>query len=141
MSNFSSYSATYGAFAAIVILLVWMWLTNVVLLFGAELNAAIDVRRSPDAAARLRGPAAAGQGAGRLVGVGRGRSVIASGQEQSAARPGQSPHSSRCGCGATGQRSSSTPAASSQQRVGERGRVVARERRAATGSAGRSSRQ
>ena len=30
VSNFSSYSATYGAFAAAVILLVWLWLTNVV---------------------------------------------------------------------------------------------------------------
>jgi membrane protein len=47
VANFSSYSATYGAFAAVVILLVWMWLTNVVLLFGAELNAVVDLRRSP----------------------------------------------------------------------------------------------
>jgi membrane protein len=56
VSNFSSYSATYGAFAAIVILLVWMWLTNVVLLFGAELNAAIDVRRSPELPKTYQGP-------------------------------------------------------------------------------------
>jgi membrane protein len=47
VSRFSSYSATYGAFAAAVVLLVWMWLTNVVLLFGAELNYVIDLRRSP----------------------------------------------------------------------------------------------
>jgi membrane protein len=56
VSNFSSYSATYGAFAAIVILLVWLWLTNVVLLFGAELNAAIDVRRSPELPRSYEGP-------------------------------------------------------------------------------------
>ena len=56
VSNFSSYSATYGAFAAAVILLVWLWLTNVVLLFGAELNAAIDVRRSPELPAGYDGP-------------------------------------------------------------------------------------
>ena len=56
VSNFSSYSATYGAFAAIVILLVWLWLTNVVMLFGAELNAAIDVRRSPDLPSSYEGP-------------------------------------------------------------------------------------
>ena len=56
VSNFSSYSATYGAFAAAVILLVWLWLTNVVLLFGAELNAAIDVRRSPDLPRGYEGP-------------------------------------------------------------------------------------
>ena len=56
VSNFSSYSATYGAFAAVVILLVWLWLTNVVMLFGAELNAAIDVRRSPDLPPGYAGP-------------------------------------------------------------------------------------
>jgi membrane protein len=47
VSNFSSYSATYGAFAGAVILLVWLWITNIVLLFGAELNAVVDLRRSP----------------------------------------------------------------------------------------------
>jgi membrane protein len=56
VSNFSSYSATYGAFAAAVILLVWLWLTNVALLFGAELNAVIDVRRSPDLPEDYEGP-------------------------------------------------------------------------------------
>jgi membrane protein len=55
-SNFSSYSATYGAFAGAVILLVWLWLSNVVLLFGAELNAAIDVRRSPELPHGYEGP-------------------------------------------------------------------------------------
>jgi membrane protein len=56
VSNFSSYSATYGAFAAAVVLLVWLWLTNVALLFGAELNAAIDVRRSPELPKGYDGP-------------------------------------------------------------------------------------
>jgi membrane protein len=48
VSEFASYSATYGAFAAVVILLIWLWLTNVVLLFGAELNVVVDLRREPD---------------------------------------------------------------------------------------------
>lgn len=56
VSNFSSYNATYGAFAGAVILLVWLWLTNVVLLFGAELNAVIDLRRSPELPASYEGP-------------------------------------------------------------------------------------
>ena len=56
VSNFSSYEATYGAFAGMVILLVWMWVSNVVLLFGAELNAVIDLRRSPHLSERYDGP-------------------------------------------------------------------------------------
>ena len=47
VSEFATYSATYGAFATVVILLIWLWLTNVVLLFGAELNAVVDLRRDP----------------------------------------------------------------------------------------------
>jgi membrane protein len=56
VSNFSSYGATYGAFAGAVILLVWLWLTNIVLLYGAELNAVIDLRRSPELSERYDGP-------------------------------------------------------------------------------------
>ena len=56
VSNFSSYSATYGAFAAVVILLVWLWLTNQVLLLGAELNAVIDLRRAPELPDSYDGP-------------------------------------------------------------------------------------
>lgn len=55
VANFS-YGAAYGALAGLVILLVWVWLTNSVLLFGAELNAAIDVRRSPDLPPSYDGP-------------------------------------------------------------------------------------
>jgi membrane protein len=56
VANFSSYGATYGAFAGAVILLVWLWLTNVVLLFGAELNAVIDLRRQPELPLSYDGP-------------------------------------------------------------------------------------
>jgi membrane protein len=56
VSNFSSYSATYGAFAAVVILLVWLWLTNMVLLFGAELNTVIELRRAPELPRNYDGP-------------------------------------------------------------------------------------
>lgn len=56
VSNFSSYSATYGAFAAVVILLVWLWLTNLVLLLGAELNAVVDLRRAPELPRSYDGP-------------------------------------------------------------------------------------
>ena len=56
VSEFATYAATYGAFATVVILLIWMWLTNVVLLFGAELNAVIDLRRAPHVPRDYEGP-------------------------------------------------------------------------------------
>ena len=42
VSQFSSYNKTYGALASVVVFLVWLWITNVVILFGAELNAEIE---------------------------------------------------------------------------------------------------
>jgi membrane protein len=42
LAHFSSFNVTYGSFAAAIILLVWLWLTNVALLFGACLNAEIE---------------------------------------------------------------------------------------------------
>jgi membrane protein len=56
VSNFSSYSATYGAFAGAIVLLIWLWLTNVVMLFGAELNAVVDLRRTPSKGVNYEGP-------------------------------------------------------------------------------------
>lgn len=56
VSEFATYAATYGAFATVVILLIWLWLTNVVLLFGAELNAVIDLRRAPNLPPGYDGP-------------------------------------------------------------------------------------
>src|SRR4051812_36276435 len=38
LSNYSEVNAIYGTFAGAIILVAWVWLTNVVLLFGAELN-------------------------------------------------------------------------------------------------------
>ena len=46
VTNFSSYDKTYGSLAGVVIFLVWLWLTNVALLLGAELNAELDHGRA-----------------------------------------------------------------------------------------------
>jgi membrane protein len=42
LAHFKSFNVTYGSFAAAIILLVWLWLTNLALLFGAEINAEIE---------------------------------------------------------------------------------------------------
>jgi membrane protein len=42
ISNVSDVGAVYGAFTGAILLVGWMWLTNVALLFGAELNAEIE---------------------------------------------------------------------------------------------------
>jgi membrane protein len=42
VSNFSSYGATYGAFASAVVLLLWLYITNLCLLLGGELNAEFE---------------------------------------------------------------------------------------------------
>ena len=39
VANFASYDRTYGTLGGVVVLLVWMWIGNVALLLGAELNA------------------------------------------------------------------------------------------------------
>jgi membrane protein len=38
-ANFASYDKTWGTLAAVVITLVWLWLTSAAILFGAEVNA------------------------------------------------------------------------------------------------------
>src|SRR3712207_3238426 len=45
VANFGSYNKTYGSLAAVIIFLVWLWITNLVILLGAELNAEIEPAR------------------------------------------------------------------------------------------------
>jgi membrane protein len=40
-----NFNATYGSFAAAVVLIVWLWLTNVALFLGAEVNVELDRER------------------------------------------------------------------------------------------------
>jgi len=39
VSQFGSYNKVYGSLAGVVVILVWMWITNLAILFGHELNA------------------------------------------------------------------------------------------------------
>jgi membrane protein len=42
VQNFADYSATYGSIGAIIVMLMYFYISAAVLLFGAELNAVIE---------------------------------------------------------------------------------------------------
>jgi membrane protein len=42
VSNFGSYNATYGALGTMIVFLLWVWITNIALLFGAEFDAEVE---------------------------------------------------------------------------------------------------
>ena len=42
VANFSSYNETYGTLAGFVVFLLWLWITNLAMLFGAELDAELE---------------------------------------------------------------------------------------------------
>jgi membrane protein len=49
VANFSSYNRTYGALAGVVVFLVWLWITNIAILLGAEVNAETERARELEA--------------------------------------------------------------------------------------------
>jgi membrane protein len=49
VANFSSYNKTYGALASVVVFLVWLWISNIALLLGAEFNAELERGRAIEA--------------------------------------------------------------------------------------------
>ncbi|MFC9554940.1 YihY/virulence factor BrkB family protein [Rhodococcus sp. NPDC056960] len=42
VANFGSYNKTYGSLAGVIVFLLWLWITNLALLFGAELDAELE---------------------------------------------------------------------------------------------------
>jgi membrane protein len=42
VANFGSYNKTYGSLAGVAIFLLWLWITNLVILLGAEINAEVQ---------------------------------------------------------------------------------------------------
>jgi membrane protein len=48
LGDFANYNATYGALGAVVGLMMWMWLSTIVVLVGAELNSEIEHQTSHD---------------------------------------------------------------------------------------------
>ena len=56
VSKVADVGAIYGTFAGAIVLVAWLWLTNVALLLGAELNAEIDRERVAAAGPAIAGP-------------------------------------------------------------------------------------
>lgn len=70
-SSFGSYDETYGSLASVVVLLLWLWLTAIAVLMGAEVNAELE-REAARQNEHGRTPAAPAE----QVVSGGGRSVV-----------------------------------------------------------------
>src|SRR5204862_6349020 len=68
VTNFGSYGKTYGTLGSVITFLVWMWLSNLALLFGGELDSELERERElklgmpAEEELRLRPRRAAGRG-------------------------------------------------------------------------------
>ncbi len=49
VANFASYNKTYGAFGGVIVFLVWLWISNIAILLGAEFNAELERGRQINA--------------------------------------------------------------------------------------------
>ena len=54
VATFGSYNKTYGSLGGVVVFLMWLWITNIAILFGAEFNA--ELQRSQQREAGERAP-------------------------------------------------------------------------------------
>src|SRR5919109_393200 len=46
VANFGSYNKTYGALGGMIVFLVWLWISNIAILLGAEFNAEVERARA-----------------------------------------------------------------------------------------------
>ena len=53
VANFSSYNKTYGSLGGVIVFLTWLWITNIIILLGAEFNSEMErsraIQRRPSA--------------------------------------------------------------------------------------------
>ena len=49
VAEFASYNKTYGALGGVIVFLVWLWITNIAVLLGAELNSETERQREIEA--------------------------------------------------------------------------------------------
>ena len=48
LANFANYDATYGSLGAAIGMMIWMWMSSIVILVGAELNSEIEHQTAKD---------------------------------------------------------------------------------------------
>ncbi|HLH94902.1 MAG TPA: YihY/virulence factor BrkB family protein [Xanthobacteraceae bacterium] len=89
LANFANYNATYGALGAIVGLMMWMWLSAIVILVGAELNSEIEHQTARDSTVGVEKPLGR-RGAVMADTVGAAKSGAAEGGEISKIGEGSS---------------------------------------------------
>ena len=46
VGSFGSYNKTYGALGGVIVFLVWLWISNIMILLGAEFNAELERGRA-----------------------------------------------------------------------------------------------
>jgi membrane protein len=76
VANFSSYNKTYGSLASVIVFLVWLWISNIAVLLGAEFNSELERGRELEAGkagGRRADPARAADGSQDLM---REREVV-----------------------------------------------------------------
>jgi membrane protein len=56
VANFANYNATYGSLGAVIGLMTWMWISVVVVLVGAEINAELEHQTARDSTAEPERP-------------------------------------------------------------------------------------
>ena len=69
-SKFSHYDRTYGSLGAVIGLMIWIWISAIIVLLGAELNAEIEHQTGVDTTTGAR-PPRAGRGAGMTDAIGK----------------------------------------------------------------------
>ena len=67
VANFSSYNKTYGSLAGVIVFLLWLWITNLALLFGAEVDSEIERGRQLQGGFPPRRPCSCRRGTPRRV--------------------------------------------------------------------------
>ncbi len=63
LSNFANYNATYGSLGAAIGLMMWMWMSAIIVLWGAELNSEIERQMAMDTTATGTRPLGGGDAA------------------------------------------------------------------------------